>query len=515
MIIVKNAFRNMIRNKGRNILIGIIITIITLCTCIALAIHQAGVNLVQTYKQTNPLAISFSLNMNELRNASDEEKNDFQSLTVDDVNTYGDSELVKDYYYTLEASLSSSDVEVVNDNVRPEKENKDVPDEVPGEDASRGKTNMGNIGDFRITAYSNFSYLSDFVDGNKQIVAGVMITGDSDEDEIVISQSLAEDNDLEVGDEITFYLPSDEDTTYTFTIVGIFETEDDSNSSDFMNMNVLNSSNQIYANVGSVEKILEDNGSDDSQLVATNGLSAIFYLYDNDDLEKFEAEVKDKGLSDYYSVSTNEEEVNQQLQPIQNIVNFSVQFLVVVLIIGVFVLTVINVLNIRDRKYEIGVLRAIGMSKFKVTSLFILEIFFITLISFTLGATSGTLLAQPVTNTVLENEINSYTESITNTQNNFGGDGFNRPSQDIGEQSPGDNTPNNQDGKDGSLGRGKEKISSMQSVTNYVDSLTVHISAVTIIELFGISILLIVGSSIVSCLYVNKYNPNTILQNRN
>ena len=64
MIIVKNAFRNMLRNKGRNFLIGIIITIITLCTCIALAIHQAGVNLVQTYKDTNPLSISFSLNMN-------------------------------------------------------------------------------------------------------------------------------------------------------------------------------------------------------------------------------------------------------------------------------------------------------------------------------------------------------------------------------------------------------------------------------------------------------------------
>lgn len=507
MIIVKNAFRNMIRNRGKNILIGIIITIVTLCTCIALAIHQAGSNLVQTYKDTNPLSISFSLNMNELRNASDEEKTDFSSLTVDDVENYGDSDLVKDYYYTLEASLSSESVTAVDDNVRPEGEDANKPDDVPEDDAGRGK-NMGNIGDFRITAYSNFAYLSDFTDGMKKIVDGSMVTGDGDNKQIVISESLADDNDLKVGDEVTFYLPSDEDTTYTFTISGIFEETNSDNSSNFMGMNALNSSNQIYADISTVEEILEDQGDDDSKLVANNGLNAVFYLYQNDDLEQFEKEVKDKGLSNYYTVTTNEDEINQQLEPIQNIVSFSVQFLIVILIIGIVVLTIINFLNIRDRKYEIGVLRAIGMSKIRVSSQLILEILFVSLISLVIGTTSGTLLAQPVTNKILENEISSYTESVSNTQSNFGGEGFEKPSQDIStdRMQPGDKPANDV--------RGNRK-SAPQQVTNYVDSLTVHISALTILELFDISVLLIVGSSIVACLFVNKYNPNTILQNRN
>ncbi len=161
-----------------------------------------------------------------------------------------------------------------------------------------------------------------------------MVTGDSEDDEIVISESLAEDNDLEVGDEVSFYLPEDEDATYTFTIVGIFEVEDDDNSSSFMNMNVLNSSNQMYANVHSVEDILEDMEDDDSKLVQNNGLSASFYLTDNDLVDEFEEEVRSKGLSDYYTVSTNEEEILAALEPVQNIVSFSVQFLVVILIIG-------------------------------------------------------------------------------------------------------------------------------------------------------------------------------------
>ncbi len=171
MIIVKNAFRNMIRNKGRNFLIAIIITIITLCTCIALAIHQAGVNLVQTYKDTNPLSISFSLNMNELRNASDDDKTNFQSLTIDDIENYGDSDLVKDYYYTLESSLSSNSIEAVDDNVRPDMENDENRlEDVPEEKGKGHGQEMASLGDFRITAYSNFSYLSDFVEGRKKLL---------------------------------------------------------------------------------------------------------------------------------------------------------------------------------------------------------------------------------------------------------------------------------------------------------------------------------------------------------
>ena len=507
MIIIKNAFRNMIRNKGKNILIGIIITIITLCTCIALAIHQAGINLIQTSKDTNPLSITFTLNMNELRNASDDEKNNFQSLTIQDIKKYGDSDLVKDYYYTLESSLSSNTIDAVEDNMKPDaKSDENSSENIPEDQEERHNEKMTSIGDFRITAYSNFSYLTDFVEGNKKITDGVMVTGDSKKDEIVISESLADDNNLKVGDEISFYLPEDENTTYTFTIIGIFEVEADDSSSNFMNMNALNSSNQMYTNINSLEKILNSTSTDDSKLVPSNGLNATFYLTNNNLVEKFEKEVQRKGLSNYYTISTNEDEILASLEPIQNIANFSIQFLVIILIIGIVVLTIINFLNIRDRKYEIGILRAIGMTKLKVTTLLILEIFFVALVSLILGTSTGTLLAQPVTNKILENEITSYTNNQVNTQNNFGGEGFEKPSEKIDDNS--NNKPSQPN-----MDRNKQK--EKQTITDYVDSLTVHITYITIIELFGISLLLIVGSSIIACLFVNKYNPNTILQNRN
>lgn len=494
MFIVKNAFRNMLRNKGKNILIGIIITVITLCTCIGLGIYAAGKNLISVSKETNPLAVSFNLDMSKLRTATDGQKKDFKSLTIDDVKNFGDSKFVKDYYYTLETSLSSVDIEAANDNQRPQNEDSEETTKMEG----MKNRNMGSMGDFRITAYSNFAYLADFSSGTKKITDGNMISN-NDNKEIVISQSLAIANELAVGDEVSFHLPESEEDTFSFTIVGIYEDTVDSSSSSFIEMNALNGANQIYASINSVSEILTAMEEDNSKLVATNGLSAEFYLTSNEYVKKFEDEVRSKGLSDYYTLTTNEEEILQELQPVQNISKFSLQFLIVLLSIGIVVLVIISLLNIRDRKYEIGVLRAIGMSKFKVSSQLILEIFFVAMISLIIGTISGSLLAQPVTNQVLAAEISSYTKTIENTQNNFGGDGFEKPSQ--GMPVPNQNTT----GKKGQRSR---------QVTDYVDSLKVKTSISTILQLAMVTILLTTASGGVACFFVNKYHPNQILQER-
>lgn len=483
MYLFKNAFRNITRSKGRNILIGVIITVITLCTCIGLAIHKAGTNLVNSYVKNNPLEVSFQLDMDKLRNASDDVKNSFTSLTVDEVKKYGESDLVKDYYYTLEANMDSSSLTAVEDNSRPDSQNSNSSSN--NNDKNAPSDMKASMGDFRLTAYSNFAYLDDFTDGTKKITSGKMVTGSSEADEVVISKSLADANNLSVGSTITLCLPSDTSTTFTFTVIGIYKDTSDSSSNSFISVNALNSSNQIYANLSSLTKILAKTSTDNTKMVANNGLSAKYYLKDNNDLAAFKKEVQKKGLSTYYTVNTNKEEVLSTLKPIQNISTFSLNFLIVILVIGAVVLAVINFLNIRDRKYEVGVLRAIGMSKFKVTTQFILEMFIVAMASLIIGTVGGLLISQPVTNKMLKSEISSYEKSQTQTQKNFGGPGFNKPSQNS-------NSSNN----------------------NYVNSLKVKIDAITILELFGITLLLTITSGGVASAFVNKYNPNRILQDR-
>ena len=472
MYIIKNAWINIKRHLGRNILIGLIVLVVALSSTIALSINTSGNKLIESYKDKNELAVSFRLDMSKLR----DESNTYTKLTVSDIENYADSDYVSSYYYTLDTSLSSDDIEAIDMSEKFEpKDNGDAPNsEMP--DRGQGKENMDSQGDYKITAYSNPSYIENFINGTSKITSGSMITKDDEENHVVISEELATQNDSEVGDEITFYLPSDSSITYTFEITGIFETIDDSASDDFMNMNALNAQNQIYTTVTAINNILED---DDS----SNSLNATIYLKNQDDLEAYTEEVKDKGLSDYYTLSNNTDEITSTLTPIKTISNFSMTFLIIILIVGAIILAVINILNIRDRKYEIGVLRAIGMSKTKLILSLLTELFIVTVIAFIIGIIGGKLLSQPVTNKMLENEINSQQVQTENTRENFGGRGFERPNE-------------------------------RRATQNYEDSLTVTLDAKTIIILFSFGLILVIVSGSASAIFITKYNPNQILRNQ-
>lgn len=472
MYIIKNAWINIKRHLGRNILIGLIVLVVALSSTIALSINTSGNKLIESYKDKNELAVSFRLDMSKLR----DESNTYTKLTVSDIENYADSDYVSSYYYTLDTSLSSDDIEAIDMSEKFEpKDNGNAPNsEMP--DRGQGKENIGSQGDYKITAYSNPSYIENFINGTSKITSGSIITKDDEENHIVISEELATQNDLEVGDEITFYLPSDSSITYTFEITGIFETTDDSASDDFMNINALNAQNQIYTTVTAINNILED---DDS----SNSLNATIYLKNQDDLEAYTEEVKDKGLSDYYTLSNNTDEITSTLTPIKNISNFSMTFLIIILIVGAIILAVINILNIRDRKYEIGVLRAIGMSKTKLILSLLTELFIVTVIAFITGIIGGKLLSQPVTNKMLENEINSQQVQTENTRENFGGRGFERPNE-------------------------------RRTTQNYEDSLTVTLDAETVIILFSFGLILVIVSGSASAIFITKYNPNQILRNQ-
>lgn len=474
MYIIKNAWINIKRNLGRNILIGLIVLVVALSSTIALSINTSGNKLIESYKDKNELAVSFRLDMSKLR----DESNTYTKLTISDIENYADSDYVSSYYYTLDTSLSSDDIEAIDMSEKFEpKDNGNAPNsEIPRGDIGGNGDDMTSQGDYKITAYSDPSYIENFINGTSKITSGSMITKDDEENHVVISEELATQNDSEVGDEITFYLPSDSSITYTFEITGIFETTDDSASDDFMNINALNAQNQIYTTVTAINNILED---DDS----SNSLNATIYLKNQDDLEAYTEEVKDKGLSDYYTLSNNTDEITSTLTPIKNISNFSMTFLIIILIVGAIILAVINILNIRDRKYEIGVLRAIGMSKTKLILSLLIELFIVTVIAFIIGIIGGKLLSQPVTNKMLENEINSQQVQTENTRENFGGRGFERPNE-------------------------------RRATQNYEDSLTVTLDAETVIILFSFGLILVIVSGSASAIFITKYNPNQILRNQ-
>ena len=80
-----------------------------------------------------------------------------------------------------------------------------------------------------------------------------------------------------------------------------------------------------------------------------------FILKDKTVIDSFSEELKELGLSEYLSVSTNLEQVENATSTISNVNTFATTFLVITLVIGGVVLFVINMINIRERRYEIGV----------------------------------------------------------------------------------------------------------------------------------------------------------------
>lgn len=251
--------------------------------------------------------------------------------------------------------------------------------------------------------------MTEFVNGTYQITDGEIIS-DFESQECVISSELATLNEITVCQTITLKNPNTE-ATYEFVVKGIYKDNSDSNDSSSM---YSKSANKIITG----SKVIENLVADDSTLVTT--ITPTFILKDKDSVENFTTEIKEKGLSEYYTLNTNVEELESATKSIENVKTFATTFLLIMLAISAVVLFVINMINIRERKYEIGVFRTIGVSKFKLTLQFALEILIVSVVMLGIGAVCGSFLAKPVGNMLLENEIQSVQEETEQISNNFG-----------------------------------------------------------------------------------------------
>ena len=128
------------------------------------------------------------------------------------------------------------------------------------------------------------------------------------------------------------------------------------------------------------------------------GNETVFYLHSPDLIYAFEAEIREKGLPNDWVVFRDEAGYRRMIAPIENLQDVSLTFLLVVLLFGAAIMVLLSVIAIRERKYEIGVLRAMGMKKKKVVLCLWVETIAITCVCFILGIIAGMALATPVSN---------------------------------------------------------------------------------------------------------------------
>ena len=520
MYIIKNALVNIKRNKGRNILIALIIIVIAASCAITLAIRESAEKIISSYEEQNEIEATISLNRNSMmksfrdNNQSNEDMinsfNSIESITEEDIVKYGDSKYLKSFYYTYDLSVNAKDIKeatdsLVKETTTTETETTTKTEQIEGSSSSNKKgapptsggtrtttdkkttttkterifNEKANSGAFNLVGYNSYDDMKDFINGNYTITSGE-VSNDFTTDTCVISEELATLNNLEVGSKITIVDPKDESKTYEIEVTGIYK-ENTTSSSNMKNM-FTSSANKIITNVNFVKKVLEGNTS----LKAT--ITPTFIVKDASSVDKFISEVEEKGLSTNYQVTSNLDEIENATSSVNNVRVFATTFLIITLIIGGVVLIVINMINIRERKYEIGVLRTIGMKKTKLSMQFMFELLVVCLASLLIGAGIGSFASVPVANSLLKNEIENANTKYENINNNFG-----------------KHESSTKDNKEHSFGIAKVK---------QVDNINAVVDIKVLGELLGIGLLLTLIGSLASMIAISRFSPLTILKER-
>ena len=221
------------------------------------------------------------------------------------------------------------------------------------------------------------------------------------------------------------------------------------------------------------------------------------------------------------------ENYESSLVPLNNLSKFALTLLIVVLAVGGVVLVVITLLNVRERKYEIGVLAAIGVNKVKVAAQFTLELLIVTMIGLALGACAGAVASVPVSNQLLASQIEQQQSQQTNQREQFGrdmqgsADGSGTGAQDSGNADDSSNSTDSQNfdsasnqnsAMPGKGGNGPEGM--MDRAVNYASSVnaTVNLTVVGQLLLVGLGLTLI--AALVAVVFVLRYEPLQILADR-
>ena len=491
------------------------------------------------------------------------DKSDFKTqfqgmdeLTIDEMLTYAEASAVQSFDYNLTVSVNGSDnleaVETIEQDSGSENEsesgNTDENGNAGGQDHATGpfaqnhgddiqkmpendgkngfrKGTFGTQGEFTLVGYSSDSAMTSFIDGTCSITDGTMFEEGTGNYTCVISEELAVYNDIDLASScaITVTNPNNEEETYTLEVVGIY-TNSQSTVTTGGQMGGFSTStdpaNQIYLSYAALASIVKT--SEDAAEITTDeemgferttalpGQTSGTYSFATvEDYETFEKEVYDMGLSDSYTVSSADVNAyKESLQPLENLNEMASYFLIVVLAIGAVILIVLNIFSVRERKYEVGVLTAIGMKKSKVSLQFLIETLAVTLFAVILGAMAGSIASVSVTNSLLASQVEAQEEKEQDNTNAFGREPGNMPGGGMrNENFQGQNGTNRLQNAEKPNGFGAK-------AANYIRKVDSAANVTVLVQLLGIGIGLALAASTASIVFIMRYKPLKILANR-
>lgn len=217
--------------------------------------------------------------------------------------------------------------------------------------------------------------------GSLNISDGESIDGTTDSLVALVGTDLATKNSLSVGSTFTAY---DE----TLTVKGIFDTG-----------NAFQDSGLIIP-LKTLQNITDQAGAVTSVVAKVDS---------SDNVEAVVASLE-SSLADAVDVTSEAEQAANSVASLQSISSLALAGVIGASIAGAVIILLAMVIIVRERRREIGVIKAIGGSNFKVITQFVTEALTLTIIGGVLGLTFGVLVSGPMTTSLVSNQDSSSTE---------------------------------------------------------------------------------------------------------
>ena len=358
---IKNAVAYVFRKRTRTALIFLILTLI-------LAVIYAGFSIMKTSeKMTSAInsANDFGVKIRSLKSET------FNAESFDLIDSKLGTEKI--YQYEGVAELKNGKVVAGEQMVMRE--------DLPGY--------LGNA--VMLQAISNVEKDPLFRSEVFKLIEGKNIAR-GEAGKVLVHEALAKKNQWKVGDKVSLKVLGEE-KDLELLIQGIFSGKKREKytgmSSDF-------SENMMFADYTTMAQIF-----DKKKLVT----SLKILVSDSEKLATLKAEMNKKSVqSEDYEISEEENQFSGMVESLDMVKQMISVMIMAVIGAGIIVLSLVLILWVRERMYEIGILLAIGCSKMKIMGQFILELVLTSLPAMILAAMLGRIFVGWILGAILQKE---------------------------------------------------------------------------------------------------------------
>lgn len=499
--------------KGRTGLLVLVTSAILIFVLAGLTIKNAANSAVESAKSKAGATVTLSVNREAMMKAfkpdsenssdssessgdSSDDSSAVTSVNLATAKSIAEKDDVASYLFTTTTTATAGDgISAISTSSSSD----DASDSASTDSNQPDRGGMMASGDFTITGVNSTDYVADFTSGTSEIKKGVGITSDTADNSAVISSDLADENDLSVGDTFTVSTTVDDtETSYTLTVVGIYDNSSTATTAQMMS-NASNPQNNIYTNLTTANTMKGETDTLDS---------AVYTLSNPKNMDAFVKEIKSDIDTDSYSVTSSDEIYEQMLSPLNNISSIAQNIVILVAVAGAVILTLIVILSIRERRYEIGVLMSLGENRLKIIGQFFTELLMVTVVSLVIASFAGNFVGNALGNQLLS----SSTSTEQTTQN--AGPGAGGPGQDTKSSDSNTDTNSNQKpsapGNGGGRGMGN-MVAMATSSSQEIDDLDIKLTGTDVAKLGGIALLISFVSTILASIGIIRMKPKDIL----